>query len=526
MSPTAPSVPDRPVLDESAFQQLLAAAFVLQEHNDQMRAQEREREEPKPAEVGDDPSQLLSDIVETQALIQGQHLNFAGAAGLIAERVQKITRASGAAVGIVEGNQLAYAAGTGEASNDVGSRVAVELSPSAECISSGRLLQVRDTAGGSRAAAEICRKRGIGSLIAVPVYHDGKVAGVLETRFSQANAFQEHQVRSCQLIAGLVTEAINRAAEIEWKQVLAAERANMLEVLERLRPQLERLTGESTEPAAAPEDAVPEIIRCEGCGAEIGAHEAFCGACGTANRAKPEEKLSELSVPVWPMEMALPAQTEPIGDPYPADDSAASVPDIRIRLAAEEAAAGVEPGVSSEALVVSPPAAVTVSAAPTVEAPAEETPAPWSSARGTRLWLESLRQQKKGQRLKWVLAWLGRVWKFHRANLYVIAAFLLLMAVVFGLGGNSTNVAGNGKAPLRPKLSFVEKTAVWLGLAVPPETPAYVGNPDTQVWVDVHTALYYCPGSDLYGSTVNGKYERQRDAQLDRFEPAARRACN
>ena len=511
------------MLDESAFQQLLAAAYVLQEHNDQLRAQEIEREEPRPAEADGDPTQLLSDIVETQNLIQGQHLNFVSAATVIAERVQKMTRASGAAIGIVEGNQLSYAACTGEALNDKGTRVAVELSPSAECIRSGRLLQLHDGAAGSRAMVEICRKRGIGSLIAVPVYHDGKVAGVLEIRFVQANAFREHQVRSCQLIAGLVTEAINRAAEIEWKQVLAAERANMLEVLERLRPQLERLTGESAnsiEAIVAPMTPTASGTICEGCGAEVGEHESFCGACGTPNRSKHDNQKSEAPAPVWPMDDPTPAVapvTQESAESFPNEPL---VQDIRIRLAAEEAAAAetAKPELKSDALVPVPPSVPPV--APVTK--------PWLSARGTRAWLESLRQQKKGQRAKWLLAWAARIWKVHRANMYVIAAFLLLMAVVFGFGGGGqvNAAAGRGKN-LKPKLTFLERVGVWLGMAVAPTaTPAYAGNPETQVWVDVHTALYYCPGSDLYGATTDGKYERQRDAQLDQFEPASRMVCN
>ena len=44
-----------------------------------------------------------------------------------------------------------------------------------------------------------------------------------------------------------------------------------------------------------------------------------------------------------------------------------------------------------------------------------------------------------------------------------------------------------------------------------------MGNPDTQVWVDVHTALYHCPGSELFGKTPDGKLASQRDAQQDQF---------
>jgi hypothetical protein len=72
-----------------------------------------------------------------------------------------------------------------------------------------------------------------------------------------------------------------------------------------------------------------------------------------------------------------------------------------------------------------------------------------------------------------------------------------------------------------------DKLLIGLGLAEAPDTPASdKGNPNTQVWIDLHTALYYCPGSDLYGQTPNGRFASQHDAQLDQFEPASRKACD
>jgi len=59
------------------------------------------------------------------------------------------------------------------------------------------------------------------------------------------------------------------------------------------------------------------------------------------------------------------------------------------------------------------------------------------------------------------------------------------------------------------------------------DTPApQPGNPNTKVWVDVHTALYYCPGADLYGKTADGKYTSQLDAQRDNFRPSTLKACD
>ena len=74
-------------------------------------------------------------------------------------------------------------------------------------------------------------------------------------------------------------------------------------------------------------------------------------------------------------------------------------------------------------------------------------------------------------------------------------------------------------------LSLFDRMLISLGLAEPPPTPESRGNPDTQVWVDLQTALYYCPGADLYGKTPKGKITSQRDAQLDQFEPAYRKPC-
>ena len=87
-------------------------------------------------------------------------------------------------------------------------------------------------------------------------------------------------------------------------------------------------------------------------------------------------------------------------------------------------------------------------------------------------------------------------------------------------GAKATNVDAN--------LSTFDKLLVDLGVAEAPDPPdsKYKGNPNTQVWVDLSTAQYYCPGSDLYQKTANGKVTSQRDAQLDQFEPAYRKPCD
>jgi len=133
-------------------------------------------------------------------------------------------------------------------------------------------------------------------------------------------------------------------------------------------------------------------------------------------------------------------------------------------------------------------------------------------------------------------SWLAQQWQAQRANIYVAAAAVLLLAALFGWGTSETPPAQNANSATaghnrkrvapQPELSLFDKLLVELGLAEAPPPPADLGNPQTQVWVDVHTALYYCPGAELYGKTLGGKVTSQSDAQQNQFEPAARRPCN
>src|SRR6185437_11247350 len=168
------------------------------------------------------------------------------AAKLVAERVQKITDASGAAIGILEKGELVYRAGTGSAAMDAETRVSPAASLSADCLSDGSAVNYPDADVNSSPRAQLFREREVRSFIAVPVYHAGQVAGVLELRFTRINAFREADLRTAELMAGLLSDAMATAARLKWKDALASERRSMLEALERIKPQIERLGTESS----------------------------------------------------------------------------------------------------------------------------------------------------------------------------------------------------------------------------------------------------------------------------------------
>jgi len=500
---------DKPLLDEESFQQLLAAAYVIQQHNESAPV-----EEIRPSQTS-----TLAEIVEIQSLIQSHQLDLNAAMNLIATRAQKLTRASGAAIATVQGEELHYCAGSGSAATATGTRIPLHSSLSTECVTRRELVQSPnlETEKNLRVpSASFARK--VRSLIAIPFFYDGNVAGVLELHSGHPNCFQEHDVRTCQLMAGLLSEAFARNAELEWKSALVAERATMLEALEKIKPQLEKLVEAAPTPkpvAVEPESPVEAAaVHCRGCGNELLEEESYCGICGAA-RASGVDDIQSKWASMWHMQQAqqqhqLDFSNERAIELSPAEPSGP--------------AAATEPVIDVEAEPLH--GAHQVRIVPDEVAPAETTSSPWSSATKARKWLESQRPSRE---------WLLYHWHFNRANIYLGVSVLLLLVVLTGLGSRSArNYFGqtasastkNGKHPAGRQLSLFERALVATGIAEAPPQSVYLGNPEAKVWVDLHTALYYCQGTDPYGKTPGGKFVTQLEAQQDQFEPAFRKACD
>jgi hypothetical protein len=106
---------------------------------------------------------------------------------------------------------------------------------------------------------------------------------------------------------------------------------------------------------------------------------------------------------------------------------------------------------------------------------------------------------------------------FHRADFYLgVAIFVAAAALLWPAAS----------APRKPSLGLVDRALISLGIAEAPAPVVHMqGDPGIEVWVDPHHALYYCPGEEQYGKTADGRFTSQRDAEMDRFEPAGRSAC-
>lgn len=107
---------------------------------------------------------------------------------------------------------------------------------------------------------------------------------------------------------------------------------------------------------------------------------------------------------------------------------------------------------------------------------------------------------------------------FHRADLYLGASIFVAAVALLWPVARSAQPSG---------LGAWDRALITLGVAEAPAPVVHLqGDPGLQVWVDPHTALYYCPGEEQYGKTADGRLSSQRDAQMDRFEPAGHLACD
>jgi len=578
----SPTIPDGagPVLDEATFQKLLAAAYMLQEHNDRLRTgtpSSEEKDEEPPA-VDSDSTAALAQIVDAQHQIHSKDLDIAAAMNLVVDRIRKITGAQGAAIGLLDQGSVTYRACSGSLVPANGTARRAEASISAQTLLHDVLLRCSDTGNDFRVNPETATALGIRSVIAVPIFHDGKTAGSLELVFSKPNAFQEHDVRTCQLMAGLVTEALTHDAQKEWRKGVAAERASMLEVLEKIKPQLAKLAS-NTDAGNGEAESAGDVVRslppasqdvqgpendaaCKYCGNELAPGEAFCGACGASRSSVPRNDLQSKWATLWNLktsESAAEADQEQTSDVLAEPTKKITLP---VPGSAESVLLPLPEGEITPATPVGelqvPPKEETLpefQAAPETNALANLSELSESSAPSDQITppqpdqkdlLESITVPPPPANP--VMAF----WEKHKSFLKKhpgdlalgAAAVLFLITILWAVTSNNPTTsadsgtpqanATNGapvkpkkkQAPPAPKLSFFDQVMVSLGLADPPPAPSYSGNPNVPVWIDVHHALYYCPGADLYGKTPQGKIASQHDAQLDQFEPASRKVCD
>ncbi len=521
---------NKPALDEESFTRLLAAAYVMQEHQDRVR--------PKlsPADL----TEIITQIVETQHEIQTHSYRGTEAFSLVAKRLCALTRAEGVALGTTTSSKIVYRAAAGSAAAMSGASVEQKDSLAAMCLKTGTSYQSPLAQSDPHLNAAQCRKLGAQSLLVVPLFHDGKVEGAIELYFSQVSGFGDGEVRAAELLAGVASEVIADGAEQELKDELESERASVMQAIEMLEPQLQQIATGAIEKTPATPSAKADAELCRACGHAFVGNEASCGVCGAfrSTGMYPGAALQSKWAVLWerhltgaeengvplfrrtqPGESTVFAARFPEGSAQKLDAGGKTWKEIDGEEktfaypaidAEEDGGAGLDSGLN-EAVAIDSAVGDDFANAPAAGEAGQKNA--WERQ------LSRLRQRPGDASL-------------------VLASGLLLLTLFWAFWPRSENTSlANASVPATssvrrhprpraPKLTLFERTMVGLGLAVPPPTPEYLGDPNIKVWEDLQTALYYCPDTDLYGNTAKGRFTTQAEAQQDAFEPALRKPCD
>jgi hypothetical protein len=501
------STDTKPALDENAFQQLLAAAYVVQEHTESLRA-------AAPRSVS---AQKLLDVAQVQAVVQGGGLDVPACAKLIADNLLKLVGAAGVSVSLITNGFLDCVAESGSPARIPGSSVASHSLVATERLKAGSIFEATNASTDIRLDIELCKSLRVESLVAAPVLSFGQLAGLVEVRWDRECAFQDADVAVCCLMAELITEKLegksagtNEVAPPEKKQAAAAAISDppspelpRSETLPATISPIETAVAQPEEPSTVHSvEHIPKSPKartsCRVCGRAFGADETYCGFCSMPRFAvAPSKELQSKWASLWYMQQAQGALE---------DHGSASL------TSASESRPIDPPGVSEvPGQTPSEPGPSIVNEDHTAMAQRIETFSYFKPVVETYADLED--EKTFGETNLWSR------WESLLSKIRLKDALLLCVALALAFGVASAWPSSDGQ------LTWFQSTMIRLGIYHTASRSPVYGNPDLNVWVDARTSLYYCPGSEQYGNTTEGHFTTQREALQAHSQPASGLAC-
>ena len=241
----------RITLDRPSFEQVLCATSLIQQLNEQVRY-------GRAPDVG--APQPLSDLAEAQLAIETGSMDLEAAMNRVVDLALKLSRGTGAATWLVSGHRFVYRAGTASGANANDKRWQLETLSELASIripSDQSLHDPHELNHWSPAYDAIHYPGSVKSLLVVPIYHGPSIAGALAVFSVEFNAFTELDATNARLLSGLLTHALNKAAEAELKQNVSLERATMLQAIDQVIPALREAAEKEKRESQRPSNRLP-----------------------------------------------------------------------------------------------------------------------------------------------------------------------------------------------------------------------------------------------------------------------------
>ncbi len=127
---------------------------------------------------------------------------------LIAERVQMLTLASGAAIALREGDLMVCRASAGTKAPVLGAQFDTQSGLSGECVRSAKTLVCDDTESDPRVNLDVCRYLGIRSIAVLPICLERDVVGVFEVFSANPEGFSSTEIAILENVRDLIISVI------------------------------------------------------------------------------------------------------------------------------------------------------------------------------------------------------------------------------------------------------------------------------------------------------------------------------
>jgi len=146
--------------------------------------------------------------------LSGAKISLEPAIGMITERAQTLTGATGAAIALRSGSEVICRARAGRTAPDVGIRLQTDSGISAECLRSGEVVLCNDAEDDPQVDLASCRRLGVRSILAAPLRHFQRTLGIFEVLSASPRAFNYQHAATMELLASMMVSAISRLAHL------------------------------------------------------------------------------------------------------------------------------------------------------------------------------------------------------------------------------------------------------------------------------------------------------------------------
>jgi hypothetical protein len=180
----------------------------------------------------------------------------------ITRSAQHATGASGAALVLSDGKIMSCRACSGELGPPVGTRLNTDTGFTATCVQTAEIVRCDDTATDPRVDGSSCIELGIRSILAVPVFDNKNVAGVLEVLSNQPKKFTDRHANALHLLARLVETVVDYGPRVGVPP-------------ETLNPGVKPQGNDSVSATRG-----PATLMCLSCGHKNPRESQFCNRCG------------------------------------------------------------------------------------------------------------------------------------------------------------------------------------------------------------------------------------------------------